>query len=137
MTGALTMAAGIARGETWWRDCFQRYPQSGMAIGAFCKQEQVAISSFYTWKKRLCLKDKLVAKSKPVATNNKLLANTPKEQLFIPIHIDDKSNRSSFTQLTTKSSTSKLEIILANGNIVRLQANQSEILDILNLVVSQ
>jgi hypothetical protein len=107
-----------------------------MAIGAFCKQEQVAISSFYTWKKRLSLKDKLVAKSKPVATNNKLLVNTTKkEQLFIPIHIDDKPNRSSFTQLTTKSSTSKLEIILANGNIVRLQASQSEVLEILNLVV--
>jgi len=59
------MAAGIARGEAWWRDCFQRYPQSGMAIEAFCKQEQVAISSFYLWKKRLALKDKLVAKSKP------------------------------------------------------------------------
>jgi transposase len=84
------MAAGKARGEAWWRDCFQRYPQNGMAIGAFCKQEQVAISSFYTWKKRLSLKDKSAAKPKPVATKRKSLPNIQQEQLFIPIHIDDK-----------------------------------------------
>jgi len=130
------MAAGIGRGEAWWRDCFQRYPQSGMAIEAFCKQEQVAISSFYLWRKRLSLKDKLVAKSRPVTTNKKSLANTKREQLFIPIHIDDQSRHPSFTPII-KDSTSKLEIILANGNIVRLQASPSEVLEILNLVVSQ
>jgi hypothetical protein len=130
------MAAGIARGEGWWRNGFEKYEQSGISIEAFCKQEQVAISSFYTWKKRLSLKDKSGSKPKPVTAPGKSLASRKKEALFIPIHIDSQLRHSNFTPIT-KDSTSKLEIILANGNIVRLQANQSEVLDILNLVVSQ
>jgi hypothetical protein len=131
------MAQGITKGKAWWKKCFQEiYPQSGVTIKAFCKQERVAISCFYTWKKRLALEEKSVTvKTKPVTTDHRSAASTGKEHLFIPIHVDDQASRTSFARPAIKNSANKLEIILANGNIVRLQVNQSEVLEILNLVV--
>jgi hypothetical protein len=131
------MAAGITKGKGWWKKCFQqRYPESGLAVEAFCKQEQVALSTFYTWRKRLLAEEKSIeAKPEPVRAEDSLPASSNKGHLFIPIHLSNKRQNPSFAQSATKDSTNKLEIILANGNIVRLQASQSQILEILDLVV--
>ena len=131
------MARGITKGKAWWRKCFQQiYPQSGLAVEAFCKQEHVAISTFYTWKKCLSTEEKSTeAKINSGTTKGNTLAGTNKEHLFIPVHVSNKKQHPGFAQATAKDGTGKLEIILANGNIVRLQASQSQILEILDLVV--
>ena len=139
------VASGKMRSKAWWRGCFARQAESHMPIQEFCSQEQVAVSSFYTWKKRLLLKNPAVEKgAEAVRTKLKepIGAGTTKEQLFIPIHLNEPTKLSApvdFNQSTHRTSTnsSKLEVLLSNGNIVRLQATHLVLLDVINFLARQ
>lgn len=36
-----------------WRERFERFSSSGLAVGRFCSQERVSVASFYHWRKKL------------------------------------------------------------------------------------
>ena len=36
-----------------WRERFERFSSSGLAVGRFCAREGVSTASFYTWRKKL------------------------------------------------------------------------------------
>ncbi len=40
-----------------WRERFERFSSSGLAVGRFCAGEGVSTASFYNWRKRLGHKD--------------------------------------------------------------------------------
>lgn len=46
--------------ETFWREQTQRQAASGLSIAAWCRQNQVAISSFHYWRRTLARRDKLI-----------------------------------------------------------------------------
>ncbi len=37
----------------YWQDLMNRYEGSGMSIAAFCKEEGVHATSFYSWRRKL------------------------------------------------------------------------------------
>jgi hypothetical protein len=36
-----------------WRERFERFSKSGLAVGPFCEREGVSVASFYHWRKKL------------------------------------------------------------------------------------
>lgn len=59
--------------ERLWQQRLQRQSISGLSISAFCAQEDVSLTSFQTWKRRL------TARSLPPR---------PRPPLFVPLHLD-------------------------------------------------
>ena len=80
-----------------WRQLIERWQHSGLSVRAFCQRQQLAIPSFYTWRRRLRRDDGLA--------NHETTAVT-----FLPVHVrpDDTG-----TQVP-------LEIVLANGRCLRI-----------------
>lgn len=40
-----------------WRELLARQRSSGLTVAAFCRQEDVAMSTFFAWRRRLALRD--------------------------------------------------------------------------------
>ena len=96
-----------------WQGRLERYQTSEVNLDLFCLQEGVSRSTFYRWKRRLedGIPDSLQgesAESEPVGS---------KESLFLPISLK----------------TSRVEIELPNGGVVRLPGDVSK--DVLAAVV--
>ena len=37
----------------YWQDVLERWQESGLSIGQFCREHQITESGFYTWRKKL------------------------------------------------------------------------------------
>ncbi len=86
-----------------WQRRLERYQASEASLDVFCLQEGVSRSTFYRWKRRLCdgIPESLEANSA------ERLLTEPTESLFLPISLK----------------TSRVEIELPNGGVVRLPAD--------------
>jgi hypothetical protein len=43
--------------ESHWRDILQRQAASGMSVAVFCRQKSISGPSFYSWRRRLKMRD--------------------------------------------------------------------------------
>ena len=96
-----------------WQRRLERYQTSELNLDVFCLQEGVSRSTFYRWKQRLCngIPQPLEADS---SASQQPSSN---ESLFLPISLK----------------TSRVEIELPNGGVVRLPSDVSK--DVLVAIV--
>jgi transposase-like protein len=57
-----------AKKEAFWRDALQRHVASGLSVRAFCRQEQLAESALYAWRRTIAARDGQVSAEKPQPT---------------------------------------------------------------------
>ena len=69
--------------ETFWREQLERQAASGLSIAAWCRQNQVAITSFHYWRRTLARRDKPIA---PPLPEPALAAAT-----FVPVFVETAS----------------------------------------------
>ena len=62
--------------EGVWRERLDRYQTCGLTIQAFCQQEGISESNFYSWKRRL-----------GVSTTPTTIRRTRAEPLFVPVNV--------------------------------------------------
>lgn len=89
-----------------WQRRLKRYEGSEVKLDVFCLQEGVSRSTFYRWKRRLCdgVPESMEAKSPEPARPRS------NESLFLPVSVK----------------TSRVEIELPNGGVVRLPSDVSQ-----------
>ena len=73
----------VNKREVWLRR-FRRFEAAGLSVARFCRQEQVSVATFYTWRRKLaaksgCRGDHVSASSSPAAGGS---ANG-----FVPVRI--------------------------------------------------
>ena len=96
-----------------WQGRLERYQTSEVNLDLFCLQEGVSRSSFYRWKQRLCN-----GIPRPLEADSSASQHpSSNESLFLPISLK----------------TSRVEIELPNGGVVRLPSDVSK--DVLVAVV--
>ena len=69
--------------ETFWREQLERQAASGLSIAAWCRQNQVAITSFHYWRRTIARRDKPIAIPQPEPA----LAATA----FVPVFVETAS----------------------------------------------
>jgi transposase len=74
--------------EQFWREAVARQASSGLAVRSFCRQEQLAESAFYAWRRTISERD---GAAQPVSL-------TPK---FVPAVIAPDAEREAFTLTLT------------------------------------
>jgi transposase-like protein len=96
----------------WWRRLFFRQQSTSVPLTQFCRQMGINPRKFYYWRKRLREMD-AVSPGPPITKSGSLqLASTVARDAaadFLPVSI------------ISRSTTTELEIELANGSVVRLK----------------
>ncbi len=120
-----------------WRDRFQRFLASGLAVARFCAVEQVSESSFYYWQKKLGpqglrrlagAKDRGVrdgyagAKDRDIAAEN------------YDTRIDDAEGRGVFQPVTVVPARCGVVVRLPGGTRIEVDADQ---IDAIRAVVAE
>ena len=101
------------QGPAVWRERFQRYSRSGLAVARFCSDEGVSVASFYYWRKKLgaaALRQQSPAQRKGASASS----SVPSE-LFKPVTVVTSQNCS-------------VTIELAGGTRIQVPAEQIEAL---------
>lgn len=90
--------------ETFWRDVLARFRGSGLSVRAFCRQEKLAETAFYFWRRTLAERDGTpTTKSQP----------TPKRRAARPAFLPVAIRRDAPTP------TSGLALELPSGIVLR------------------
>jgi hypothetical protein len=92
-------ARGVER-EQFWRRQIEGQAASGLAAREWCLREQLAVASFYAWRRKLAHRDRQRSASEPLAASNR----------FLPI------------RLTAPSS---VELQLPSGLVIRVPAQET------------
>lgn len=90
--------------ERFWRGVVQRHAGSGLGVRAFCRQERLAESAFYAWRRTITERD-VAARPRSAAARP---SNTP---AFLPAVVTDG--------LWPESG---VVVELAGGRVMRVQA---------------
>ena len=53
--------------ERYWREVFERQGQSGLSAARFCREQGLALPSFYAWKQKLRQRDGMPSAGIPSA----------------------------------------------------------------------
>jgi len=85
-----------------WRERFERFSSSGLAVGRFCAREGVSTASFYNWRKKLRLRDR----RRPATEGHPQLRTNPAD------------GRSRFQQVAVVPGTSR---VLSTGPAICIQ----------------
>ena len=80
-----------------WMDRLVRFPASGLTVAQFCAIEAVSLHSFYFWKRRLA------AEAQAATPHNQAADHRPR---LLPVNLP--------------SATPAVELVLANGTVLRL-----------------
>ena len=111
--------------ERRWREIVGRYERSGMKVRAFCNQEQIKESQFFSWKRELKRRDDAQTANQdgrqrsgrshpagstadPRAMSTRAAAMTGPAAAFAPLHV----------VTTPAAAPSSIEIIVADGRRV-------------------
>ncbi len=108
-----------------WRDRFQRFLASGLAVARFCAVEQVSESSFYYWQKKLGpqgLRRLAGAKDRDIAAEN------------YDTRIDDAEGRGVFQPVTVVPARCGVVVRLPGGTRIEVDADQ---IDAIRAVVAE
>ena len=84
--------------ERFWREVLARQASSGLSGRAFCRQEQLAESAFYAWRRTIALRDGVTNRRPPA---------------FVPVVVSDRAPRES-------SRESSLALEFSGGRVLRL-----------------
>ena len=87
-----------------WLDLIQKWKQSGLGVGTFCKQESISEGRFYEVRKRI---DAGVARQSKKKSDNK-----PK---FVPVEI-----KAAVNNLSEQKASGYLEIVTPTGYMIRI-----------------
>ena len=130
---------------TEWRERLKRHSESGLTIEAFCEQEGVSESTFYTWKRNL--QDSLSA---PVASQVVDVARRPGKQRIrrprrrrsqvVPTSEPAMEHSREFLRLPVRSVRSSpwIELTLVDGTVVRIpQENLAALTTVLRMLRSE
>ncbi len=104
----------------WWRRLFVRQRSTPVPLTQFCRQIGINPRKFYYWRKRLREMD-AANSGPPITTRGSLQsASTVARDAaadFLPVSIIGRSTAIDIS----RSTTTELEIELANGSVVRLR----------------
>ena len=103
---------------TVWRERFERFSSSGLAVRRFCAREGVSTASFYNWRKKLRLRDR----RRSATEGHPQLRNDPAD------------GRSRFQQVAVVPSASAVCIELPCGTRIEVDA---EHLDAVRAVIAE
>jgi transposase-like protein len=98
--------------EVFWRDALQRHVASGLSVRAFCRQEQLAESALYAWRRTIAARDGQVPSGKLKPTKSH--PPRPAPAAFVPAVV---------TNLPAHEASIVLEF--AGGRVLRLPASVS------------
>lgn len=84
--------------ERFWREVLARQASSGLSGRAFCRQEQLAESAFYAWRRTIALRDGVPNRRPPA---------------FVPVVVSGRSPRES-------SRETSLALEFSGGRVLRL-----------------
>jgi hypothetical protein len=113
------MARGQRRNperEAFWRGLLARQARSSLSVLAFCKQEGVLDSSFYTWRRRIEARDRESGRPGPDAL-------VPKRTDFMPVVLrqdDSQPWRGHVGMAPPDRAGESIAIELRNGRVMRL-----------------
>lgn len=84
--------------EGFWRRAIARQAESGLSVRAFCRQEELAESAFYSWRRTLANRDRGTAKADSLPS-------------FVPAVVKQE-----------RPLAGPIELVLASGATLRLPA---------------
>jgi hypothetical protein len=87
------MAQGKSRErERYWREVFERQGQSGVSAARFCREQGLALPSFYAWKQKLRQRDGRPSAGMP-STDQPLSSASGLGRDWLPVRIatDDRA----------------------------------------------
>ena len=91
--------------ERTWRRHVSRWQRSGLSIRAYCAAEGLAEGNFHAWRRTLAERDRQAARRG---------RQTPMPA-FVPVQV--------VGDVTTSTSRSLFEVVLANGRVLRIGAD--------------
>lgn len=97
--------------EQHWRGLIQQQQQSGLSVRVFCAQHNLAVPSFYAWRRTLTQRDLHADVTDAAASPSPAAAGDPAASLplFVPLRL-------------AHGSAPALEVILPDGLLVRVPA---------------
>jgi hypothetical protein len=102
--------------EAFWREVLARQAKSSLSVLAFCKQEGVPDSSFYTWRRKIEARDRESGRPGPDAL-------VPKRTDFLPVVLrqdDSQPWRGHVGMAPPDRAGESIAIELRNGRVMRL-----------------
>jgi transposase len=84
--------------ESYWRQVIARWKRSGLSVRAFCRTVDLNPVTFYWWRRELKRRDQ-----------------APPTPLFLPVRVLPEREQA-------EPSASGIEVVLANGRLVRVGA---------------
>jgi hypothetical protein len=88
----------------------QEQKESGLSVRNFCANQDIAVSTFYHWRKKLATKDEVPKEFVPLLLGNQDMP-TRQQNIFPSVHNDDFND------------VPQLEFVFPNGTKVHLKAN--------------
>ena len=99
----------IFRGEDFWRKTISEYRKSGISQTEFCKRRKLPIETFRRWFYEF---NRETSAAQPAAPDEQPLTDAGGIPLFMPVKLKE----------TPAESTYPMEIVLANGRRIRVNA---------------
>ena len=90
------------QGEQFWRRHIDQHRASGLSVPRYCRDRELQQSAFYSWRRRLTLRDRAATALEPLPM-----------PAFLPVTVIDPP---------TGRGATAIEIVLADGRRVRVRA---------------
>jgi transposase-like protein len=137
---------GDPQKQRYWEAVVRRCREGGQSVRAFCLAEGLRESAFYFWRRKLARRSQLsgaVGQPRPEASTLALAAPSPKRlspprrspASFLPVRVVGPASGCPAATETTRS----VEIVLAHGRTVRVQAgfDRQTLADVLAVLEAQ
>ncbi len=107
--------------EGFWRQHLEAWQKSGLSKRGYCMENDLAYSSFMTWRREIELRDR---EKVPPANVAELLAKTPGRNAnpFVPIRIVPERESQEVKQVSEAKDgvAQQIEIVLPSGAVIRV-----------------